>query len=205
MNNIFGKRISAFLIDIFFIFIVINLVTQIKFINPTYDKYIENYNNYSELFEEFQEEKINYDEFLLKYDKIYYNISKYSVSYNVVIILVLLLYFGVFQKYNNGQTLGKKIMKLRVVSNTFDNVSLIKYLIRTLPIYYIYIGGIIPLIINSFLVFILSANNYMVVTNIINYIFLFISIISFVMIIVRKDNRGLHDMLVNTKVEYIEK
>ena len=42
---------------------------------------------------------------------------KYSVSYNIVIIIGLFAYFGLFQKYNNGQTIGKKIMKIKRLSS----------------------------------------------------------------------------------------
>ena len=44
--SLVSKRISAFLIDILFLFIVINLIMSIKFINPYYDKYVESYENY---------------------------------------------------------------------------------------------------------------------------------------------------------------
>ena len=84
--------------------------------------------------------------------KAYYYISKYSISYNIVIIVGILLYFGVFQKYCNGQTIGKKLMKIKVVdNNTNENPNIWKHLLRTIPMYYIYIGGLIPLIINTIL------------------------------------------------------
>lgn len=204
--SVISKRISAYLIDILFIFIVIGLISEIKFINPYYDKYIEAYEKYNEILEDYTNEKISDKEFNNYYNKNYYLVSKYSVSYNVVIIAAILLYFGLFQKYNNGQTLGKKLMKIRVINNNGVNkVSLIRFIVRTLSIYYIYIGGIIPLIINSILVYIINENSFMNITTIISYLFLLVSIISFIFICIKKDERGIHDILANTKVEYIGK
>lgn len=203
--SILSKRISAYLIDILFVFLLISLITEIKFINPTYDKYMEAYSNYTEILEDYTDEIIDDNEFNKLYNQNYYEVCKYSVSYNVVIVLTILLYFGVFQKYNNGQTLGKKVMKIRVVDSNNNNISLLKSLLRTIPMYYVYIGGIIPLIINSILVYFLNANNYMNITLVISYIFLTISLVSFVMLSVRKDEKGLHDMLSGTKVIYDEK
>ena len=205
-KKILSKRISAYLIDILFIFIVIGLISEIKFINPYYDKYIESYETYNEILEDYTNEEITEKEFTNLYNENYYLVSKYSVSYNIVIVLAILLYFGVFQKFNKGQTIGKKIMRIRVVSNTDnEDVSLLRYLIRTLPMYYIYIGGLIPLAINTILVFILNDNNFMNITMVVSYLFLFVAILSFVFICIRKDERGLQDIIAKTKVEYIEK
>lgn len=205
-KKILSKRISAYLIDILFIFIVIGLISEIKFINPYYDKYIESYETYNEILEDYTNEEITEKEFTNLYNENYYLVSKYSVSYNIVIVVAILLYFGVFQKFNKGQTIGKKIMRIRVVSNTDnEDVSLLRYLIRTLPMYYIYIGGLIPLAINTILVFILNDNNFMNITMVVSYLFLFVAILSFVFICIRKDERGLQDIIAKTKVEYIEK
>jgi len=204
--SILSKRISAYLIDILFLFVLISLITEIKFINPYYDKYIETYESYNEILEQYSNEEITEAEFNKLYNINYYNVTKYSISYNIIIIVVIFLYFVVFQKFNNGQTLGKKLMKIKIVNNNEEkNVSLLKYFIRSLPMYFIYVGGLIPLIINSILVFILNENNYMNVTMIISYAFLIISIVSFVMINIRKDERGIQDLLANTKVIYIGK
>lgn len=205
-KRIFSKRVSAYLIDILFVFLVISLISEIKFINPYYDKYISAYENYSNILEDYTNGDINEEEFTNLYNVSYYEVSKYSVSYNIVIIFCIIMYYGVFQKYNNGQTIGKKLMKIKVVdNNTEENISLVNSLIRLIPMYYIYIGGLLPLIINSILVFIGGKNSFMTVSLIVSYIFLIVSIVSFVFILVRKDKRGLHDILSNSKVIYVGK
>lgn len=204
--SLVSKRISAFLIDILFLFIVINLIMGIKFINPYYDKYVESYENYNEIVEKYNNKELTEDDFTKLYVQNYYQVTKYSISYNIIIVVCIILYFVLFQKFNNGQTLGKKLMRLKVVDSTEEkNVSILKYLIRSLSVYYIYIGGILPIIINCILIFILSPSSYMTISMVISYAFLIISIVSLVMINVRKDEKGIHDLLANTKVIYINK
>ena len=198
------KRFCAYLLDIFFIYLLLSLITSIKFINPTYDKFAESYEKYSEVIDRYTNKEISLNEMQELNKDNFYNVTKYSISSNVVIIVGVLLYFGVFQKYNHGQTLGKKIMKIRVTSNNDKKVNIWKYLLRTLPMYFVFIGSIIAILINSILVFILGSANYMQISSIITYVFLGIGIIDLVMMIIRKDNRGLHDILANTKVEFEE-
>ena len=193
-----GKRVTAYLLDILLIYFLVTLVISIRAINPTYDKYLEYTEKYNDTLKDYQDGKIEMEEMLnLSQDNFYY-INRYSISYNIVIAVVLIGYFVFFQKYNNGQTLGKKIMKIKVVSSTKKDVSLFRYLLRSLCNYYLYIGSIIPLLLNSILLFIIPKDNYMIVSSSISYIFLGITIISVILLLANKDS--LHDRLAKTKV-----
>ncbi len=201
MNNEIklSNRILAYLLDILLVYVIISFAVSIKFINPNYDKYIEEYEKYSEILSETETENMNKIVDELK-DSFYY-ISKYGVSYNIVSSVILLLYFGVFQKYNKGQTLGKKIMKIKVVdNNSNENSTLIQHLIRSILLQFIYVGGIIPMLLNSILVYFLNSQAYLYCYFAIVMIFMIFNIISFFFIIFRKDKRGLHDLLAGTKV-----
>jgi len=200
-KKIFFKRISAYLIDIMFVFLIISLINEIRFINPNYDKYIESYNAYLETVEDYTNEKITDEEYLELYKDSYYLINKYSISYNIVIVLVIVLYFGVFQRFTNGQTIGKKLMKIRVVSRSDKNLGITNYLLRIIPMYFIYIGGILPIIINSILIFVVNKSTYMNVSMIISYINLFVFVFSVILIFVKKDGYGLHEIISNTRIE----
>lgn len=193
--SISSKRAIAYLLDIFFIYVLLSLITSIKFINPTYDKYEEAYSNYSKVIEKYSNEEITIEELQEQNKDNYYNLVKYSISNVVAIELIIFLYFGVFQKYNNGQTLGKRIMKLKVASDNNQEVSLGRYFLRILPMYFIFIGGSIPMIINLVLVFILNSNNYSMISSIVTYIFLGIAILDLSM--------NLHNKISHTKVELI--
>ena len=196
-----SKRIMAFLLDILLVFFLASLITSIHFINPYYKKYEASFKEYSEVTNNYLEEKISEDEFLKLNYVNYYNVSRYSVPYNIAIVVILVLYFVVFQKFNNGQTIGKQIMKIKVVNNNDDkDISLLKYLLRSLPIYYISIGSIIPLLLNSLMLLFIKGKVYYIVSACINYIFVIIGIATLVVMLARKDKRGLHDIIASTKV-----
>lgn len=195
-----SKRIIAYLLDIILLVFIISLITSIRFINPVYDKYIDSYNKYSSVMEDYYDNKIDVKEMINLSKGNFYYVTKYSISYNIAIIVVICAYFVIFQKYNNGQTIGKKIMKIKVIDLNNDKVSLLNYFLRSLCIYYIYIGNVISLIINSILVYILNPSNYMIINLVISYFFLILSFIILLSILIRKDKRGFHDLISKTKV-----
>lgn len=200
MNNNITKRFIAYLLDILFVYLLISLIISIRFINPTYDKFSEAYEKYAEVLEKAYNEEITINEANeLNKDNIY-NISKYNISSNIVIIIVLIGYYGFFQKYNNGQTLGKKITKLKVTGINEEEVSIGRYILRILPIYYVSIGNIIATFINTILIFILNQEWYTIISSIIIYLSILINIVSIILIFVRQDKRSLHDLISKTKV-----
>ncbi len=195
----FSTRFVAYLLDILLIYIVAGFLLNTRLINPNYDKYMDTQEKYTELVENASEENMNVltDEF----KDIFYDLNKYGVAYNIATLTLLLLYFGVFQKFNNGQTLGKKIMKIKVVDNKDgNNVSLLKFIIRTIPMQFIYIGSVLTLLLNSILVYILNGTKFLYAYSLIVTIVGIINIVSFLFIIFRKDKRSVSDLIVNTKV-----
>ncbi len=195
-----SRRICAYLLDIIFIFLIASLITSIRFINPTYEKYNETYEKYSEVLNDYTDKKISEEEFVEQNRTNFYYLSKYSVSYNIAVIVVVIAYFVLFQKFNGGQTIGKQIMKIKVVNLEEKDASLLSYLGRTIFSFYIYAGSIIPMVLNTILVFILNSKYYMNVSYIISYSYLAFAIISLVMMCNRKDKRGLHELISKTKV-----
>ena len=126
----------------------------------------------------------------------YHELNKYSKFYNLYYIIVLLLYFLGFNIITKGQTLGKKILKLRIVNNKDEkDVSILNYLIRCIllynPIYYL-LMIIVSFITNTNTVY----NFALIFSNIKDYL----ELIIMVMIVARPDGRGLHDILASTKV-----
>lgn len=195
-----SKRLSAYLLDTLLVYLLISLIISIRFINPTYEKYINSYKNYEKVLEKYYNEEISSEELINQNKDNLYYITKYSISTNIVVIVVLIGYNVFFQKYNNNQTLGKKIMKIKVTSTNDKEISLLRYFIRLLPMYLILVGNILQVLLNTIIVFITNKNNYIYINSIISYIFLGIAIITFVMISIGKDKKGIHDYLAKTIV-----
>ena len=194
------KRVSAYLLDIFFIYLLLSLITNIRFINPSFEKYTESLEKYNEILNKYYNKEINLKEMQEQNKDNYYNISKYSISTSISIIVVVTLYFGLFQKYNNGQTLGKKITKLKVVYQNNKN-SLWKYFLRILPMYYFAMGNIVLLVLNIIMVNVLNSSQYYNYSNIATNTVIFIGLFDFLMMVIRKDKKCLHDLISGSIVE----
>jgi len=198
-NNI-SKRLTAYLLDVFFMYLLVYLISSIQFLNPTYDKLIEVTKAYNETVEAYKNEEISDEEYFEKNKAYIYDATKYNVSTNIIFVVVIFAYFGLFQKYNQGQTLGKKIMKIKVISKDDKEPSLGNYFLRILPMYYILLGSVIPFALSSLLVFLMGGSSFSVLYSLLVYGFVIIGIISFIIMYSRSDKRGLHDLIAGTKV-----
>ena len=100
-----------------------------------------------------------------------------------------------FQYYFNGQTLGKKITKLKVVSHNEKKLSILNYLFRSLVVNEVVIN-----VISLLCLIFMSKNNYISYNRIIYVITYMLEMVIMFMIVFDKNNRGLHDYISNTKV-----
>lgn len=132
-----------------------------------------------------------------EYKDIYYKMEENSVVQFIIYLLVVFLYFVGFNKYTNGQTLGKKLTRLKIVNSNDENkdVPWWSYVVRILllyqPIYYI-----VRLVCISFM----NSNMYYDVTSMLFNIQGYLELIIISMIIIRIDGRWLHDILARTRV-----
>lgn len=139
--------------------------------------------------------KINEEELNKKSGKLYYKIQRLSTFKYIVIIIVTYLYLVLFQGYTKGKTLGKKLMRVRVVSNNKKSVSYKQLAIRT-----VFLGNVIYYLFSSILPWII---NQEVFIRIGNGLYLMNTLFYVVMIIFaysNKDMVGIHDIIAKTKV-----
>ncbi len=167
-----------------------NYETYYGFVEKKYDDKKITDKEYDEILEDVQ------DEYNVMYEDYYYQIKKYSIVTNIIYIVVILAYFVGFQLLTNGQTLGKKIMKLKVASTKNNGkVKPIQYFIRALILY----NTIFYLVNILIVLFVSKGSSYNVfyvfrlLQNVIEWIILF-------MIAMNQDGRGLHDYLASTVV-----
>lgn len=196
MKFLIFKRIGAYAIDYLFIFLLLTMLSQIRFLNPTYDLYMDNYDKYLDIMDNVSSENvldiINDSE----YQEVNYNLSKYSVSVSITSIILYLAYFVGFQKWNKNQTLGKKLFNISVKNKKDDgNPSWGQMFLRTIILYNILFE--IFLIIS---LYIFNASEYIVVSNIITILAAIVFYANVFFIIFRKDNAGIHDLIAKTKV-----
>lgn len=188
----FNKRFFAYVIDIFIVLVIANLITMfIPISEKTQDYYKELQTTQKKMYDKEIDVK-EYTDIVLEDN---YNISKGTVLISLTSIIIYILYFVVYQVYNNGQTVGKKLMKIKVKSITDESLSINTMLFRALIIY-----GIAANIINLILILLLKKELYLSISNTISIIQSLIVIISVFMILFSKQKRGIHDIITKTEV-----
>jgi uncharacterized RDD family membrane protein YckC len=188
----FFPRLVAYIIDVTLVSIVCSGILFLFPKNENYSKYLK---EYQEVQTNFIDNKIEADEYIHKVADITYDIDYSNVLSMIVEVVLLILYFIVFQFYNKGQTFGKKLMKLRVVNNNGNELTLNQVTCRALIID--------SILINLFMIaaLLFSGRNYYYYASlslqILSGIIIFVTLM---MIFFRKDGRGLHDVVTGTKV-----
>ena len=127
------KRVMAYLMDFLFITILVSFIVNIKIINPYLDKYRETYDKYNKLIIDVNENKLDTesDEYKTKMVDLTYDLNKYRVVSASISSILFLGYFGALQYILNGQTLGKKIMKIKVTSVSDKKLTILNFLTRS--------------------------------------------------------------------------
>lgn len=191
MKASFFKRMGAFVIDYFIVLVIASLITMGFNTNKNNDLNSQ----MNQLISDYQNEKITIDEYKDETYKLNYELQKENMTINIVTITLYIGYFVVFATLNKGQTLGKKLLKIRVVNKNNDKPSIWNMLVRSLFIY-----NIISILFSTVAVNFLNINTFTYIYTTLGYIEYFVIIISFFMVIYKKDGRGLHDMMAGTNV-----
>ena len=130
IKAMFSQRVLAFLIDLVLLSMITSLITMFIPMNDTATKLYEEQNR---VLEDYVAGNVPMEEYVNQMIDLGYDISKQTVIISIVTIVISLLYYVVYPCYNNGQTLGKKLMGVRVVSATGDEkVSMNQYVLRSL-------------------------------------------------------------------------
>ena len=194
------KRIIAYIIDIM---IVTFISTMLTYFLPENKAYNESIDEYGTLVNDFTNNSIEQTEFVNRTNNLIYSINRNSVTVSIVTTVITISYFVVFAYFMNGQTLGKKLMKIIIVSNDRKKLTMNNYLIRGMLI-----NSILMDVLGIIFILGLKKDTYLKVNDILTYIFGIFTIVTFGMILFREDKRGLHDYLAGTKVvnvkDYIE-
>lgn len=192
----FMKRFGAYFIDVILLMLVVSIISPI--IPKSADTNALSKET-TAVVEDFANKKLDQKEFIKKTNDLSYDLARATYLESVVSIICYLLYFVVMPLFTKGQTLGKKLMKIKIVNNDGSEVGTNGLLFRGLILY-----GILSSIITLILLLVTSKSTYIGTSGNITALFGLINIVSFVMILVRKDGRGIHDLLGNTKVISIE-
>ena len=188
---LFIQRLFAYLIDIFIISFIASLIA-LPFIDS------EQYNKYSkdlkEMTQKYTLNEVNSEEYLIQSETLTYNISRTNAPTTFITVVLGVLYFVVFQVYNSGKTIGKKIAGIKVISEDGD-------LNTNQMIFRSFISNSILLnIINIILLLTMNKSGYIYTFGGFELVQYIITIVSLFMVMFSKEGKAIHERLVHTKV-----
>lgn len=191
-HALFSQRLLAFFIDMIIVF----FLSTIAIIPVTNSDSLEKLTGQNtDVMNQYLEQKIDATTYMSQSMDISYEIAKQSGLATIITIFVYILYYVVFQFYKEGQTLGKRVMKIRVIPKDREELSLNQLLFR---------AGVINSILMNILILLFtifaSKDIYtggVLIFSALQYIVIFISAI---MVMYRRDHSGLHDLLSHTEV-----
>jgi len=182
----FFERLGAYIIDFFIVSLILGIIGV--GIPDNADNYNEELNKITE---QFEKQEITAEEYFDSYYDLFYDMQSGMKLSTFVNVAITIAYFVVFQTLYNGQTLGKKLLKLRVVDkNTKENIGVLRMLVRTL-----FIWNIVSNVLNLLLVLLFSKSAFLTVYTMATSVEVIFVIIAIIMILYRKDKRGLHDFI----------
>ena len=190
----FIERFFAYVVDIVIITIIVTMLAYPFTANKTDD--IEKISNeMTELLQKYTDDEVSMDTYVIEYSTLSYQLDKYQGATVLIGIFIYILYFMVFQFYNKGQTIGKKLLKIKVKSIDSE-LTMNQVIIRALLIDSI-LASMVQIVVLSF---VSDANSYFYINGIFMIIDFIFVVISALMIMFSKNRRGLHDYITKTEV-----
>lgn len=196
----FTQRLFAYLIDFFVVYFVLlifsSIFSAILPANEKEDKAYDSFlNSYQEMLLNPTEDKA--DKFLSEQSENMYIIEKGTVPVLLFGVIINLAYCGAFQYMNNGQTIGKKLLKIRIVSK--DDKKKYTYLKSTLRAALNF--GIFSNTILCIILIVLSSKTFLIPYYAVSIMAFLFRLVTVIMVAFKNDGRGLPDLICGTVVD----
>lgn len=182
----FYKRLVAYTIDMFIVGLVISIISynfDTTRLEKLSDKSIK-------LMNSFTNGDISSDKYFFEYADILYKVNKANVNSNLLGLVIYVGYFVLFQFFNGGATIGKKLLKIKVISQGGGEVSLWQMVVRTSII-----NGIVPLALSLILVFTTKGLVFLTLSSVVGLFENIFVIICVFMLLYKSDCLALHDIM----------
>lgn len=188
---LFFMRLFAYIIDTFIVLMVSSLLV-VPFVDSK--SMTETMNEAIDVMTKYQKSEIDEQEYTVELSNVNYKMARASLLVTIMNIFVSVIFFVVVPLYRKGQTIGKKLMKLKITSIDGE-------LTANQLIFRSFIANAVLLnIISVLFVMFASRSVYSCCVDIFSFTQYIIMLISIVLVIVGKEGLAIHDMLVHTKV-----
>lgn len=190
MKASFMKRAMAYIFDYAILSIIFFIITM----GITNDN-SNIQNKLNDVLDKYTNEEITIEEYTDEVISLNYELQQKNLVMNGITLAIYVGYFAIFAYLNNGQTIGKKMAKIRVVKNDGEKASIWNMLVRNIFIY-----EMISLLYSVIGVNIMKPDIFTYGYMSLVYLEAIFVVITFFMVLYRKDGRGLHDIIAKTKV-----
>lgn len=188
---LFFQRLMAFLIDVLIVSLLTSFLSNPFVDNKKIEKLSEDVVN---LVEKYGEKEIDTKKYVADYINISYDLAKENGKIVIIQILLGIGFYIIVPLYSNGQSVGKKLLKIRVVSENGELTSN-QLVFRS----FIANALLVDILSLMFLIF-ASRSMYFYLLAIFKLIQYIITFISIVLVIYSKKGLAIHDKLVHTRV-----
>lgn len=192
MKASFKQRFIAYLIDLV---IIALLFLVIGFILPKSNNMNVLQQEMNEINEQFLEHQMKFGTYFNRFIEVSYDIDKENVMYGVINAFLILGYFVVLPYFNDGRTIGKMVVSIKVQRKDKELLMLNDLLVRSF-----FVHGLTYMLVSLAMIYLLNPLFYFITTLIFGLLQIFLVITCVFMIIYRKDKRGLQDIFSKTNV-----
>lgn len=189
---LFVQRFAAFILDVFIVSMIASMLAY-----PFLDlDSIEKLNKSSvQVVEDYVSQKIDINEYTSESISVSYEMARKQGLLSLITIFLNILYFVVFQIKNNGQTIGKKLLKIKVSSSDGDGLTMNQMIFRSLIINSVLIDMV------SFCILLFTDEmTYFYGAGILSMIQFTIIAVSGFMVMFNEKRQGIHDLIAHTDV-----
>ena len=187
----FVLRCLAYIIDGFLVLFLSALLSA-PFVNS--DQMLELAEESRSIVQKYSQNEMTEQEYLVEASNLEYKMARSMELISIFIILVSVVYYVVLPIFLNGQTLGKKIFGMKIIS-TYGDLNANQLIFRSFLADFLLLNIISVL----FLMF-ASRNIYLNCIELFTLAQYTITFASIIMVIVNKEGLAIHDGLVHTKV-----
>lgn len=205
--NIVNRRVSAFLLDMLLIVSLTVMMCQLGYANPYKNKYETATEEYNQVVDEMYATMTesgsipDYKDLAEVIIPVSYKLEKYSSFLYIWYLVFAFLYLVVFQYFVGGQTLGKKLFKIKVVNKDESDAKFYQYLLRFMLIGSSLIIGVHIFVIAKLIIALTAnANVYYISDVIIKLISFTLEVALLITCIAKKGNYSINDYIAKTKV-----
>ncbi len=202
------KRLIAFCIDLFLVSILTICITNVDYINPYMNDVDDATKAYNEVLNDYRslsnEDEI--EEFINNIQDKMYDYEHTQIYVNMWYIIFYFGYFVIFAYFTGGQTLGKKLMSIKIVKEDDSKVGMGGLLKRTITNGSSFFMGMNIMAFSSLMLtismkasrtYVLAFTGLMVLSTI-------VEIANIIIYIKNRDNKCLNDIVSGTKVVRVQ-